>query len=244
MRDLKECQAEVFRRSEVRIKERTRRRKSILAACVPLVICLVIAGATMLPDRPTADKIAPESAQDPGTTEGAIYGMGNFDGSPDGALSGAVQEPPDAGEYGAQFIRTDVQQDVQLPRLVVIRSREELEQYYQENKDIFYLGRKAQANSDDTVGFWDACDKYDDRYFEKGHLVMVALEQSSGSIRHRFVGSTYSSDGKLCIYLETIVPEVGTCDMAGWHILVEMRNVLDITEEDVQVKLDGKMLIG
>ena len=42
MRDLNECQAEVFRRSEKRIKERKRHRKHILLACIPLVLCMTL----------------------------------------------------------------------------------------------------------------------------------------------------------------------------------------------------------
>ena len=40
MRDLIECQAEVFRRSEKRIKARRTRTIRTLAICVPLVLCL------------------------------------------------------------------------------------------------------------------------------------------------------------------------------------------------------------
>lgn len=47
MRNLDECQAEVFRRSEKRIKARKTRRNRILAACVPLVLC--VAGMAFLP---------------------------------------------------------------------------------------------------------------------------------------------------------------------------------------------------
>lgn len=41
MRDLIECQAEVFRRSEKRIKLRRQRTARTLAICIPLVLCLV-----------------------------------------------------------------------------------------------------------------------------------------------------------------------------------------------------------
>lgn len=47
MRNLEECQAEVFRRSEKRIKARKVRRTGILAVCVPLVLC--VAGLAFLP---------------------------------------------------------------------------------------------------------------------------------------------------------------------------------------------------
>lgn len=49
MRDLNECQAEVFRRSEKRIKERKQRRNHMLMVCVPLVLCITIAGVYYLP---------------------------------------------------------------------------------------------------------------------------------------------------------------------------------------------------
>ncbi len=48
MRDLKDCQAEVFRRSEERIRKRIKRRRQILSLCIPLVICLGIFSVTVL----------------------------------------------------------------------------------------------------------------------------------------------------------------------------------------------------
>lgn len=48
MRDLNECQAEVFRRSEKRIKERKQHRKRILMVCIPLVLCIPLCAAFFL----------------------------------------------------------------------------------------------------------------------------------------------------------------------------------------------------
>ncbi len=48
MRNLNECQAEVFRRSETRIKERRRRRNHILMTCMPLALCVSILAVFML----------------------------------------------------------------------------------------------------------------------------------------------------------------------------------------------------
>lgn len=42
MRELNECKAEIFRRSEKRIKERKRKRNRLIAFCVPLCICLAV----------------------------------------------------------------------------------------------------------------------------------------------------------------------------------------------------------
>ena len=49
MRELHECQAEVFRRSEKRIQERKQRRNHLIMACLPLVLCITILGAFLFP---------------------------------------------------------------------------------------------------------------------------------------------------------------------------------------------------
>ena len=63
MRELHECQAEVFRRSEKRIKERKQRRNHILMTCIPLVLCLTIFGAFLFPQLDDF-KQAPESSNE------------------------------------------------------------------------------------------------------------------------------------------------------------------------------------
>ena len=49
MRNFEERKAEVFRRSDKRIKERKQRRQRILMTCIPLVLCLTIFGAFLFP---------------------------------------------------------------------------------------------------------------------------------------------------------------------------------------------------
>jgi len=60
MRDLETCKAEILRRSENRIKERSRMRRRVLTLCVPLVLCLVI-GAIAWPGfmRQGGDSLPP-----------------------------------------------------------------------------------------------------------------------------------------------------------------------------------------
>lgn len=62
MRELNECKAEVFRRSDNRIKERRRSRNRILAMCVPLCLVLTIFSVMMLPGMlPAGMDKAPEA---------------------------------------------------------------------------------------------------------------------------------------------------------------------------------------
>ena len=55
MRNFEERKAEVFRRSEKRIKERKQRRQRILMTCIPLVLCLTIFGAFLFPGATPED---------------------------------------------------------------------------------------------------------------------------------------------------------------------------------------------
>ena len=56
MREINECTAEVFRRSEKRIKERKRNRNRILAFCVPLCLIVTVWSIMILPAMMPANK--------------------------------------------------------------------------------------------------------------------------------------------------------------------------------------------
>jgi len=56
MREINECTAEVFRRSEKRIKERKRNRNRILAFCIPLCLIVTIWSVMILPAMMPANK--------------------------------------------------------------------------------------------------------------------------------------------------------------------------------------------
>ncbi len=144
-----------------------------------------------------------------------------------------------------QYIRTNCSGDgVEFPNVKVIRSREELENYYRDNQENFDLERRENVSSDSTIGFLDACDRYDDGFFADNTLVMILLEEPSGSIRHR-VTKHYgtASSGKYFVYIDRESPEVGTCDMAYWHILVEVKGT-DTVEcpTDVEVMIDQRIV--
>lgn len=144
-------------------------------------------------------------------------------------------------DFVPQYIRTDgYREDIKYPVIKVIRSVEELNAYYEATKALCSLERRENPASDYTIGFLDACDKYDETYFENQILVMVLLQEGSGSIRHNVDNVKIGSDGKLYINIRRITPEVGTCDMAMWHILIEPeKNVNVASESDVIIYLNG-----
>jgi len=141
-----------------------------------------------------------------------------------------------------QYIRTDgYQKGAEYPAVKIIRSVDELNAYYNANKDAYSLERRKDHVSGAAVGFLDVCDRYNAEYFEKQILVMVLVEEGSGSTRHNVDNVKVGSDGKLYINIRRIVPEIGTCDMAQWHILIEPEKVVNVANaSDVVVYLDGE----
>ena len=89
MRDLNECKAEVFRRSDNRIKERRRYLSRILTSCIPLCLILTVFSVTILPAMMPAGKdYAPgEGAQIENKDEGNTGALGGkkpgYDGEND-----------------------------------------------------------------------------------------------------------------------------------------------------------------
>ena len=158
-------------------------------------------------------------------------------------------QDPKSYAFAAQYIRTDgYSEDRNYPYHVVIDSKEELEAYYEANKDLFDLERKEVISSDNTIGFLDACDKYDDNYFGSHNLVLIILEEGSGSIRHEITDVSARSDENGVslgwdITINRVVPEIGTADMAQWHLFLEVQAENSITDED-SVWINGYLSYG
>lgn len=122
----------------------------------------------------------------------------------------------------AQYIRTDGYVDGAVyPITTVIRSADELSSYCKKNGKKYDLSRKTTVYSDTTIGFLDACDRYTDSFFESNDLILVLLEEGSGSVRHSLEGVT-KTEGEIRIDIDRHVPEIGTDDMAQWHIIIEV----------------------
>jgi hypothetical protein len=155
-------------------------------------------------------------------------------------------QDPKSYAFAAQYIRTDgYSENRNYPYHVVIDSKEELEDYYEANKELFDLARNEVVYSDNTIGFLDACDKYDDSYFENRNLVLIILEEGSGSVRHEITDVSVRSDENGAslgwdISINKIVPEIGTDDMAQWHLFLEVQTGNIITDED-SVWINGKL---
>ena len=150
-------------------------------------------------------------------------------------------------DFEVQYIRTGTQNyHGPFPAVAVIHSTDELTAYYEANKEQFYLERRKDPASDSTIGFLDACDKYDAKFFENNALVFVVLEEGSGSTRHNISTVKVDANGIMYINILSLDPEVGTCDMAYWHIMTEVpkNSVPDTADEVVVYYNDVKIYDG
>jgi len=114
---------------------------------------------------------------------------------------------------------TDFEADRPL-ELVTITSVDELNDYRDE----------AAAYYDLDFGdpsFNDAVDSYDEAYFEDNVLFLVPVEETSGSVMH-YIQSVTLVDDEVVIEILRNQPNIGTTDMAAWHIFVPV----DITENE------------
>ena len=139
----------------------------------------------------------------------------------------AIQEPDIVPNtpvpFDVQYIRTNGGDSMEFPGVTLIDSKKALDDYYATYKEVYHLERQFQLYSDTTMGFLDACDKYDVPFFEEKYLIFVTLEVGSGSVRHNVTSVEQNAQGKLEISIDSVLPGgVGTSDMAQWHIILEL----------------------
>ncbi|MBR6800560.1 MAG: hypothetical protein IKM61_02270 [Eubacteriaceae bacterium] len=93
---------------------------------------------------------------------------------------------------------------------------------------------------DDVPSFDGLMEKYDEEYFSENSLIACYVQSGSGSYRYG-VKETYN-DGENFIITVTCInsPEVGTCDMAGWLV------VMSVPEDEVSscTVFDAVMVYG
>ena len=136
-------------------------------------------------------------------------------------LRQAAPSKQEALSCSAQYIRTPGDLgDRTSPQVTVIRSRFALEAYYEAHQEQYFLEGRESVASDTTVGFWDACRRYDDAFFQDHELILAVLEEPSGSIRHRVTALTREGADRM-LTVTRLIPECGTDDMAQWHLIVE-----------------------
>jgi len=140
----------------------------------------------------------------------------------------------------ALYYRADLRNyaDASYPGVVKILSVRELAEYYSNNRSKyqFNVGYYSETSMADEV-FSDNSG-YDDEFFKKNFLLFIILGEGSGSIRHK-VGSVSPENGLLKIDIIRTMPEIGTMDMAQWHIVLALDRSLSGLEAAVKI-IDGR----
>ena len=136
-------------------------------------------------------------------------------------------------EWGdVQYVRTNGgAPDTEFPHSLVIRSRQELLEYYEQNKAYYNM----DSSRDESPAFRDAIDRYDEAYFAKRELLVVVLQENSGSIRHHvnFMRERFTeTEGWWEVSITSFSSMYETEDMAQWHILIEMPEGLHTTPDE------------
>ena len=156
---------------------------------------------------------------DDGTKTVTVSGRKGYEKEADGA-----QVP-----FAAQCIRTDGYHDgAEYPVVTLIGSADELKRYYEEYGTLYDFAHREKIYADSTGGFADAIAGYDDAWFADHQLLLVLLEEGSGSVRHEVKAVTAGVEPSVDITVLT--PEIGTCDMAQWHILVETGRIFEAAD--------------
>ena len=79
--------------------------------------------------------------------------------------------------------------------------------------------------------------KYDSAFFAEYALIPVAITFSpSGSIKYEVVSAMHDGD-RLTVVVSKTIPEIGTCDVAEWLLLAEVKksDITDIKSFDMKV---------
>jgi len=113
---------------------------------------------------------------------------------------------------GIYYLRTDGRRKgVKYPSGVLISSKKALQDYYKENRRYYAM----------AGDFKKTIDSFGKAFFKTKQLVVLRLEAGSGSDRYRVIDMDYSNKNYQ-VRVEKITAEIGTCDMAQWHILVPL----------------------
>ncbi len=130
----------------------------------------------------------------------------------------------------AMYIRGEHEVALDEPKVEMLKSYDELKDYYDTNKETYLLTNVRKLISGvkyEEGDFLQFCEKYDEDYFKDKSLAIVYITEGSGSIRHKVT----DIKGHI-IEVERISTKSGlvTDDIANWRIVVEVHKDIDVTE--------------
>ena len=134
--------------------------------------------------------------------------------------------------YKVSYFRTngDVP-GAEYPKTTVIEKTNQLEEYYTKNKDLYDF----EYQTDTEPSFRKAIEAYDEVFFKKNSLIVVLLEENTGSARHS-IQKVQADRDRIEIAIKRTVPEIRTEDMAQWHIVFEVEKAA-LGDKEIKVSV-------
>ncbi len=96
-----------------------------------------------------------------------------------------------------------------------------IENYEYADNDFATFSNLLYNHRGEPTAFSTAIKRYDDAFFQDSVVVLISLEEGSGSISHKVKSCELTNDS-IVIDLDTYTPTILTDDMALWHILIEI----------------------
>jgi len=125
------------------------------------------------------------------------------------------------------------------PVVTRIDSQESLDAYYETYKDVFSLERREQTDISGTVGFLNACDRYDEAFWSKKDVIMVVLSEGDGMCRHVVVGLTENEEGKWTIAVRRINSLMHDGQEVEWHLMIEVPKGQIEEDDEFEVRIES-----
>ena len=196
-----------------------------------LLLALLLLAACGCASRTAGNAAGPSGAENSPATPP--------ENSAEGDLTPQAGTPPEASfpaavgalPFTARRIRTDgYHEGLVYPRAVLIGSAGELEAYILENQSLYSFGET----------FTEAAAAYDEAWFAGHQLILAVVEAGSGSVRYTVTDVTAEKDGTVTVQVAVQSPEVGTADMAEWHLLIELEGRPLAADAEIAVQLNAE----
>ena len=132
--------------------------------------------------------------------------------------------PGDVSPVNVTYNRIDWWSD--MDGTAKVKSADELREFYEMLEAAF-----SNEMEKDLVNLFTG-GQYNDDFFKENFLVLITASENSGSNRLE-LASIKDENKVLQINIDRILPEVGTADMAGWLIVIELGN--DYSQHEIDV---------
>ena len=130
-------------------------------------------------------------------------------------------------EFKASYERSSYyNSSKEYPIITICKSKEDLKEHEAKVKGLT-VSKLCYVSENNDVNL----SKYNDEFFTKKALIVITLDESSGSVRHN-VKKVVKDNNEITIGIERKVPELGTADMAEWNIYIEL-NAEDVDKNDI-----------